>query len=67
MRFGGVSRTIFRSSNTGTVSNSKKETLLHNLFKPLVRVAATDFAAPSTERASTCSARRGYRGRVSIS
>lgn len=49
MRFGGVSRTIFRSSNTGTVSNSKKETLLHNLFKPLVRVAATDFAAPSTE------------------
>ena len=49
MRFGGVSRAIFRSSNTGTVSNSKKETLLHNLFKPLVRVAATDFAAPSTE------------------
>jgi glycosyltransferase involved in cell wall biosynthesis len=49
MRAGGVPKTIFRSSNTGTVSGSTKETLLHNLFKPLVKIAATDYAAPSTE------------------
>lgn len=49
MRFAGVPKTIFRSSNTGTVSNTKKEALLHNLFKPLVKIAATDYAAPSTE------------------
>lgn len=49
MRFGGIPKTVFRSSNTGTVSNGRKEGLLHSAFKPLVKVAATDYAAPSTE------------------
>ena len=62
MRLGGVPKTIFRSSNTGTVSNSRKEALLHNLFKPLVKVAATDFAAPSTEAGVYMFGKAGVRG-----
>lgn len=49
MRAGGVPRTVFRSSNTGTVSNSRKETALHRMCRPLVGLAATSYVAPSTE------------------
>lgn len=49
MRAGGVPRTVFRSSNTGTVTNSNKEAALHRMFRPLIGLAATSYAAPSTE------------------
>ena len=49
MRAGGVPRTVFRSSNTGTVSNSRKEAMLHRMFRPLIGLAATSYVAPSTE------------------
>lgn len=49
MRAGGVPRTVFRSSNTGTVTNSRKEAVLHSMFRPLIRLAATSYVAPSTE------------------
>lgn len=49
MRAGGVPRTVFRSSNTGTVTNSSKEAALHRMFRPLIGLAATSYVAPSTE------------------
>ena len=49
MRTGGVPRTVFRSSNTGTVTNSSKEAVLHRMFRPLIGLAATSYVAPSTE------------------
>lgn len=49
MRAGGVPRTVFRSSNTGTVTNSRKEAALHRMFRPLIGLAATSYVAPSTE------------------
>lgn len=49
MKAGGVPRTIFRSSNTGTVTNRHIETLLHYIFRPLVSLAATTYVAPSSE------------------
>lgn len=49
MRMGGVPRTVFRSSNTGTVTNSSKEAVLHRMFRPLIGLAATSYVAPSTE------------------
>ena len=49
MRAGGVPRTVFRSSNTGTVTNSSKEAALHRMFMPLIGLAATSYVAPSTE------------------
>lgn len=62
MKLGGVPKTIFRSSNTGTVSNSKKEDLLHSLCKPLVKFAATDYAAPSTEAGEYMFGKSGVTG-----
>lgn len=49
MRVGGVKRTVFRSSNTGTVSNNGREAVLHKVFKPLIKLVATAYIAPSTE------------------
>lgn len=49
MRMGGVRRTVFRSSNTGTVYNSGGEAVLHKVFRPLIKLAATAYTAPSTE------------------
>ena len=62
MRVGGVPKTIFRSSNTGTVLNNNKQILLHAMFKPLVKVAATDFAAPSTEAGAYMFGKAGASG-----
>lgn len=61
MRAGGVRRTVFRSSNTGTVSNSSKEVALHKAFKPLIKLAATAYTAPSTEAGIYMFGRAGVR------
>lgn len=63
MRIGGVPRTIFRSSNTGTVYNSPKEDLLHSIFRPLIKIAATSYIAPSTEAGVYMFGRRGVASR----
>lgn len=67
MRAGGVQRTVFRSSNTGTVSNSGREAALHKVFKPLIKLAATAYTAPSTEAGIYMFGRAGVKsGRFSI-
>lgn len=67
MRAGGVRRTVFRSSNTGTVSNSGREAALHRVFRPLIKFAATAYTAPSTEAGIYMFGKSGVKsGRFSI-
>lgn len=47
MKAGGVPKTVFRSSNTGTVHGTLQEKLFQVFFRPLVGAASTLLCAPS--------------------